>query len=184
MKIGIFSRHRGTEPSFEELVAPHMERLYRLAYRYVGNQADAEDLIQDLLIKLVPRVDELRKIEQPYPWLVKVLYRLHIDRFRKSSRNPVDGGYDEHIDRAVEANSGDMSPARVGLIRDLQSALAQLSEEQRALIVMHDMESYTLAELEKILDTPIGTLKSRLHRSRAKLRKLLEEGTVSLQRAC
>ncbi len=49
---------------------------------------------------------------------------------------------------------------------------------------MHDMESYTLVELEKILDTPVGTLKSRLHRGRAKLRKLLKEGTVSMQRAC
>ncbi len=184
MKIGIFSRHRGLEPSFEELVAPHLERLYRLAYRYSGNQADAEDLIQDLLIKLVPRIDELRKVEQLYPWLVKALYRLHIDRFRRSSRNPVDGGYNEHIEHTAEANPNELSPARVGLIRDLQAALYQLSEEQRALIVMHDMESYTLAELEEILDTPIGTLKSRLHRSRAKLRKLLKEGTVSLQRAC
>ncbi len=184
MKIGIFSRHRGQEPSFEELVAPHMERLYRLAYRYVGNQADAEDLIQDLLIKLVPRVDELRKVEQPFPWLVKVLYRLHIDRFRRSRRNPVEGGHDDHIDRTAESESGEMSPARIGLIRDLQAALDQLTEEQRALIIMHDMESYTLTELEKILDIPVGTLKSRLHRSRAKLRKLLKEGTVSLQRAC
>ncbi len=184
MKIGIFSRHRGTGPSFEELVTPHMERLYRLAYRYSGNQADAEDLIQDLLIKLVPRIDELRKVEQLYPWLAKALYRLHIDRFRKSSRNPVDGGYDDYIEHTAGEDPDELTPARVGLIRDLQSALQQLNEEQRALIVMHDMESYTLVELEKILDTPIGTLKSRLHRSRAKLRKLLKEGTVSLQRAC
>ncbi len=184
MKISIFSRHRGQTPSFEEMVEPHLERLYRLAYRYSGNQADAEDLIQDLLVKLLPRTDELRKVEQLHPWLVKALYRLHIDRFRKTSRNPVDTGYNEYLEHAVEANSADMSPARVGLIRDLQAALQYLGEEQRTLIIMHDIESYTLTELEKILDTPVGTLKSRLHRSRAKLRKLLKEGTVSPQRAC
>ena len=136
------------------------------------------------MIKLVPRIDELRKVEQLHPWLVKVLYRLYIDGFRKAARNPIECGYDEHLEHIAAADSNDSSPTRVGLIKDLQSALYQLTEEQRALVVMHDMESYTLAELENILDTPIGTLKSRLHRSRAKLRKLLKEGTVSLQRAC
>ncbi len=184
MKTGIFSRQRGQEPSFEELVAPHLERLYRLAWRYSGNQTDAEDLIQELLVKLIPRTDELRKIEQLHPWLVKVLYRLHIDRFRKTERNPVESGYDEQINHCTEGHVNDISPARLDLIRDLQAALQQLNEEQRALVIMHDIESYTLIELETILDTPVGTLKSRLHRSRAKLRKLLKEGTVSLQRAC
>ncbi len=184
MKINIFSHHRGQDPTFEEMVAPHLERLHQLAYRYSGNQADAEDLIQDLLVKLIPRTDELRKVEQLHPWLAKALYRLHIDRFRKSNRNPVDAGYDEHINHSAAANPNDMSPSRVNLIRDLHSALQHLNEEQRILVIMHDVESYTLAELEKILETPLGTLKSRLHRSRAKLRKLLKEGTVSLQRAC
>ncbi len=173
MKFSIFSRHKNQENAFEEMITPHLERLYRLAYRYSGNQADAEELIQDLLVKLIPRTNELRKVEQLHPWLVKALYRLHIDRFRKSSRQPVDSGYDEQINHSAETGSNDMSPSRIGLIRDLQAALQELSEDQRILVIMHDVESYTLPELEVILETPIGTLKSRLHRSRAKLRKLL-----------
>ena len=71
------------------------------------------------------------------------------------------------------------------LIRDLQAALAHLSDEQRILVIMHDVEAYTLIELETILDTPLVILKPRLHRSRAKLRKLLsDDGTFSEQTAC
>ena len=184
MKIGIFSRHRGTAPSFEELVAPHLETLYRLAYRYTGTQVDAEDLVQDLLVKLFPRTGELNAVEQLQPWLIKALYHLYIDRVRKAKRNPFETGHDDHIEQIVESDNNTMSPSRIALILDLKSALQHLDAEQRTLIVMHDIESYSLAELEKILDTPIGTLKSRLHRSRAKLRKLLEDGTISLQAAC
>lgn len=185
MKLSLFSRQRGQKASFEELLMPHMEQLYRLAYHYSGNRHDAEDLVQDLLVKLYPRVAELQRVEHLRPWLTKSLYRLFIDRVRSQQRNPVSAGYDEQMDSHCEEGGGaQWSAQRMAVIRDLQGALSTLPEEQRLLIVMHDVEAYTLAELETILDTPVGTLKSRLHRSRAKLRQLLGEGTLSLERAC
>ena len=75
--------------SFEALLQPHVAVLYRHAFRLTGNVSDAEDLVQDLLVKLYPRRRELTKIEKLRPWLFKVLYRLFIDQRRKASRNPL-----------------------------------------------------------------------------------------------
>ena len=75
------------EPGFEELVRPHLERLYRLAYRFTGQVADAEDLLQDVLIKLYERRDELTSIEDLGPWLSRVLYNRFVDKQRSYARS-------------------------------------------------------------------------------------------------
>ncbi len=186
MLFSLFSRKKRIDAdSFEALVSPHVEQLYRLAYRYTGQQADAEDLVQDLLIKLYPRTPELQQVGQLKPWLAKSLYYLYVDRYRSQKRSPIEFGQ-EHDIEAATANSnhqGELSPQRQDTIRDLQRAIDHLSDEHRILILMHDVEAYTLTELESILETPLGTLKSRLHRGRAKLRKLLEEGTFPASQA-
>lgn len=179
LKISIFSRDRSRSSSFEELVEPHVERMYRLGYHYTQNRADAEDLVQDLLVKLYPRFDEMKKIEQLGPWLAKILFRIFVDQYRRDVRNPVESGYDESIDKYEAATRTDLSTQRLETIMDLQSLIDKLSEEQRILLLMHDVESYTLLELSTIFDTPIGTLKSRLHRTRAKLRaQFKKNGTL------
>ena len=181
MKFSLFKK-RPDPDAFERLVMPHMEQLYRLAQRYTGDAADAEDLIQDLLIKLFPRTEELEKVGQLRPWLAKSLYYLYVDRYRAAKRSPIEFGHDHDPETYSDTDhAGELSPRRQDTIRDLQAAIDTLEEEHRILILMHDVEAYTLAELETILETPIGTLKSRLHRSRAKLRKLLDknDGTFS-----
>lgn len=170
-------KKRQTDP-FESLLLPHMESLYRLAYRLSGQQSAAEDLVQDLLIKLYPRVDELQQLEKLRPWLARSLYNLFIDSVRSSKRNPVQGG-EEELQSALDlAHDPQHRPDRIIEQQQfqvrIQVALKMLNEDQRNLINFHDVEGYTLPELETILDTPLGTLKSRLHRARAKLKDLLE----------
>lgn len=186
MKISLFSRGRGQTASFEELLAPHVEHMYRLAFRFTNTQHDAEDLVQDLLTKLYPRHDELLGIDHLRPWLARVLYRIFVDSRRAHARSPIDYGLDD-LPEAYEQASGDDPAGNVNQSRlnmHLHRALGQLSEEHRVLILMHDVEDYTLAELSEILDAPLGTLKSRLHRGRAQLKNLLQEGTISLDAAC
>ena len=174
MIFSLFTKKRADASTFEELVAPHVEQLYRLAHRYTRNQSDAEDLIQDLLIKLYSRTEELEKVGQLRPWLAKSLYYLYVDQYRAQKRSPIEFRQEHHPEEYTDGTlQSELSPKRQDTIRDLHAAIEQLNEEQRILILMHDVEAYTLAELETILDTPIGTLKSRLHRSRAKLRKIL-----------
>ena len=180
MKISLFSRQNSAAPSFEELISPHVEGLYRLAYHYTHNQSDAEDLVQDLLIKVFPRLDEMRKVEKLKAWLAKSLYHLFIDKTRQAHRQPIDQAESLEDDSnyfTPQANKSD-TPQRQDLIRDLQYGLSQLSEDHRLIVVLHDVESYTLEEVSSIYDIPVGTLKSRLHRARAQLRKVLSDGTL------
>ena len=163
---------------FETLLSPYLESLYRLAYRLSGQQSDAEDLVQDLLIKLYPRLDELQKLEKLRPWLARSLYNLYIDKVRRQSRNPVQGGEDElqmALDQSHEPQHvPEMIVQQHQLQGRIQLALDTLNQDHRDLITLHDMEGYTLPELETILDTPLGTLKSRLHRARGKLKVILD----------
>lgn len=157
---------------------PHLKYLYRLAYRLTGQQHAAEDLVQEVMLKLFPRLEEIEKIEKLSPWLSKVLYRVFIDQLRKDKRSPVDLiGDDESI---YETQPGkEQQPAEVTeseiLQKKIQYAVTHLNEDQRILIMLHDVEGYSLLEIQQIQDVPLGTLKSRLNRARTKLREILKE---------
>ncbi len=183
--FSLFSKRRGDQSSFEELVMPHVSGLYRQAYHYCGQQSDAEDLVQELLLKLIHRVEEMEQVEKLRPWLAKALYHLFIDRLRRDQRSPIDSFQPDQLETMLATAESGHSSERLVLVDNIERALQQLNHEQRMLVVMHDVENYTLAELAQILDAPIGTLKSRLHRARAKLRQILtEDGTKSASAAC
>lgn len=162
---------------FEELVRPHLTYLYRLAYRFCGNPDDAEDLVQDLLVKLYPRQAELEKVEKLRPWLVTSMYRMFVDGTRRKARSPLELVADETALYETVANS-DCSPdaalAEDQRIDHIHEAFSRLSEDHRVLLTLHDIEGYRLVELESMLEVPVGTLKSRIHRARARMRELLE----------
>jgi len=175
-----FGRTRTAASKFEDLLRPQVEYLYRLAWRFTGSVADAEDLVQDVLLKLYPRTRELLDIERLRPWLAKVLYRQYIDFFRKRARSPLvelaadSEGEDDPLDTLPALEDGPEDHAERSRLRErILAALERLSPEQRAVVTMHDVEGYSLEELETILETPLGTLKSRLHRARRRLRALL-----------
>jgi len=178
-RFPLFRRNRTAASKFEDLMRPHVEFLYRLAWRFTGSVADAEDLLQDVLLKLYPRSGEVARIEQLRPWLAKVLYRQYVDFARRRARSPLadpaEEGSDE--DEAAPASPEDDGPearAERGEWRErLLAALEQLNPEQRAVLTMHDVEGYSLEELEALLEAPVGTLKSRLHRARRRLRAVL-----------
>ncbi len=162
---------------FEQRVGPHVDGLYRLAYRLTGNRHDAEDLVQELLVRLMDRRRQLREVEDLRPWLARSLYNLYIDTLRSHKRTPfaqLDGEGEEHLAQLPDQHATEPDD----LDRPLQAALDRLNEQQRSLILFHDVEGYTLMELSQILAQPIGTLKSRLHRARARLRDYLREQNV------
>ena len=89
---------------------PHLQSLYRQAIRYTENRDDAEDLVQDLLLKLFPRLDELERIDRLPPWLARVLYRLFVDDFRRRQRSPIEPVDDE---QQLYQNHGNDEPDRI-----------------------------------------------------------------------
>ena len=163
---------------FEQRMAPHIESLFRLACRLTNDPLDAEELVQEVLVKLYPRRAELARIEQIRPWASRVLYRMFIDKWRRrrleplnESELPEEQSLDQ-VDTRLSAEDYLQLHTDLGTV---QTALNKLSEAHRTLILMHDVEGYTLVELEQVLEVPLGTLKSRVHRARARLKKLLLE---------
>jgi RNA polymerase sigma factor (sigma-70 family) len=176
----------GDAAEFERLLRPHVPAFYRSAYRWTGAVDRAEDLVQQLLVRLFPRLPELRALEQVRPWALRVMYRIFVDELRRTRASPVQFGADATDDGAgVEDEAWlDPGPEPADLVEQqltqerLLRAWEQLGEEHRAVLSMHDVEDYTLPELAQIMDIPLGTLKSRLHRARARLRALLAEERI------
>jgi RNA polymerase sigma factor (sigma-70 family) len=172
----------GDAAEFERLLREHIPALYRSAYRWTGAVDRAEDLVQELLVRLYPRVPELRELDRIRPWALRVMYRIFVDQMRRERSSPVqfhlesplndDVAEDEDVPADLVAEPPELVEQQLTQERILQ-VWAQLGEEHRVVLSMHDVEDYTLPELAQILDLPVGTLKSRLHRARAKMRELL-----------
>ena len=171
--------------AFERLVRPHLDRLYRLAWRLTGRKAEAEDLFQELLIKAYQKLDDLVEIDEPGSWLSRVMYNLFIDeqrRFARRRMHLVEEG--QLAGDGLQGFAGNDSPVadneRLERMQRLDAALGQLSDEHRVVVLLHDTEGYKLAEIEEVTGVPVGTVKSRLHRARARLREILTaDGTIS-----
>lgn len=182
-----------SQTAFAEIVRPHLRRLYRFAFRLTASAADAEDLVQEVMIKVYERRDELTSIGDLGPWLGRVLYNQFVDNARRYARqrfhtvhpNSPDGG-NAGVEELASHEPGpeQLTVAEFDISR-INVALAQLSLEHRAVVLMHDSEGYKLEEIQTITGVPLGTLKSRLHRARARLREILTaDGTFSADSSC
>jgi RNA polymerase sigma factor (sigma-70 family) len=173
--------HASAAAEFDDLLRDHVPALYRAAYRWTGAVDRSEDLVQELLVRLFPKLDELRGIDKLRPWALRVMYRIFVDQVRRDRSSPVQFGAEAREDTGEEEGQEFIDPA-VGPAELLEQQLTQerviaawesLGEEHRVVLSMHDIEDYSLPELSEIMGVPIGTLKSRVHRARAKLRQLL-----------
>jgi RNA polymerase sigma factor (sigma-70 family) len=172
----------GDAAEFERLLREHIPALYRSAYRWTGTVDRAEDLVQELLLRLYPRLPELRGLDRIRPWALRVMYRIFVDQVRRERSSPVqfhldsspndDGAEEEDAPADGAAEPPELVEQQLTQERILQVWM-RLGEEHRVVLSMHDIEDYTLPELAEMLDLPLGTLKSRLHRARARLRELL-----------
>ena len=173
-KLTLITGGKSIAARFEALMAVHYEPLYRAAYRYTRSVQDSEDLVQEVCVRALPRLAEIEALDQPRHWLMRVLYRLVVDSSRRYERRNVDSL--ETVDTGVLA-SADLGPPEQAdnvLASDLlDRAWQRLDDGQRMLLGLHDVEGYSLAELTEITGLKEGTLKSRLHRARVRLGKLL-----------
>jgi RNA polymerase sigma-70 factor (ECF subfamily) len=169
--------------AFDKTVRPHFDRLYRLAWRLTGQKAEAEDLFQELLIKAYTKLDDLLLIDEPGSWLCRVMYNLFIDERRRFARRRLQTV--EEGNMAGDGLAGLPGPddtaidhERLERLDKLDTALSQLSDEHRLVVLLHDTEGYKMAEIQELIGVPVGTVKSRLHRARARLREILSaDGT-------
>jgi len=172
--------HASAAAEFDHLLRDHVPTLYRAAYRWTGAVDRSEDLVQELLVRLYPKLDDLRGLDRIRPWALRVMYRIFIDQVRRERSSPVLFGTDppedddEEAQELIDPSAGPAELLEQEVTQErLLAAWERLGEEHRVVLSMHDIEDYSLPELAQIMDVPVGTLKSRLHRARAKLKGLL-----------
>ena len=145
------------------------------SFRLCQSTDDAEELVQLLLTRLFLKLDELEQVESLRPWLTRSLYNLYVDTYRKQQRMLSVISPEE---LTADVISYDKTPYENLELNQQQQfmldALQLLNEDQRIVVTLHDAEGYTLIELSEILQAPLGTLKSRLHRARKLLRETTE----------
>lgn len=172
--VSLFKSKAKPADRFERLIRPHIDRLYRLAFRLCHSQDGAEELVQLFLSRLFPKVDDLERIEKPAPWLSRGLYNLYVDGYRKATREAkIFSDIELNDEFAADEETPFNQASRKELSNRIEMALQQINNDQRIVVLLHDSEGYTLEEISEILQVPLGTLKSRLNRARNALRKLL-----------
>ncbi|WP_306322701.1 MULTISPECIES: RNA polymerase sigma factor SigM [unclassified Streptomyces] len=172
----LLTRHvAGDKDAFGELVRRHRDRLWAVALRTLGDREEAADAVQDALVSAYRAAHTFRGQSAVTTWLHRITVNACLDRARKmASRRtaPVDDA--DRLDQLLEPHeSADAPVERDDLHRQLLEALSVLPSEQRAALVLVDMQGYPVAEAARILDVPTGTVKSRCARGRAKLLPLL-----------
>ena len=160
-------------PTWEEVVEQHSARVYRLAYRLTGNVHDAEDLTQDVFIRV------FRSLHTYRPgtfegWLHRITTNVFLDRMRRKQRIRFDALSDESAARLPSRTAGpEQAYADTHFDDDVQRALDALTPEFRAAVVLCDIEGLSYEEIAATLDVKLGTVRSRIHRGRAQLRAAL-----------
>jgi RNA polymerase sigma factor (sigma-70 family) len=158
---------------FARLIAPHLDALFRAAYRLAGNRSDAEDLVQDVCMRAYANLGAMTALDQPKSWLLKIQYRVFLDGARHRGRSPLRATGADLDATAVSAEPGpdEVAEATLAEARIIE-ACNHLDKEQRALLALQ-VEGYSLAEMQSITDLSTDVLKARLYRARVRLGKLL-----------
>jgi RNA polymerase sigma-70 factor (ECF subfamily) len=171
----------GDREAFGELFARHRDRLWAVALRTTGNREDAADALQDAMVSAFRRAGGFRGDAAVTTWLHRVVVNACLDRMRAAKVRAADALPDDLEDYAgrgaLSTAEPDAGPAEAAVAgerrRQVLAALATLPAEQRAALVLVDMEGYGVAEAAEILDCAVGTIKSRCARGRARLAPLL-----------
>ncbi len=170
----------GDPTAFSLLVTRHKDRLWAVALGTMRNPEDAADALQDAYLSAFRRAGTFRGEAQVTTWLHRVVVNACLDRIRRNLVRATDP-HPEHPDRAAELGTQDLAdPLEVEERRvDVAAALSQLSADQRAALVLVDMEGYSVEESAAILGCAVGTVKSRCSRGRARLAPMLRHLQVA-----
>jgi len=182
-KLITFKAHPTLAERFEPAMEPHFDALYLAARRMTLSRHDAEDLVQDVCVKVFDHLDEFERMEYPRAWLLRVMYNLFVDSTRAAVRSPVDmagtgddSAEPDHLES--DAPRPEDEVLREQRIAHVLRAMRCLNAEQCALVAMHDVEGVSVDELSRMTGQPAGTIKSQLHRTRKKLGRLLTNEAI------
>lgn len=169
------------QDEFSKEILPHLDAVYTFALRLTADPNDAEDLVQDTIVKAYRFFSSFEKGTNAKAWLYRILKNSYINSYRKKSKEPNQVDYDEvsMYYESIRDERTDTSDLEEMMFRDMigddiNNALKSLPEDFRTVVVLCDMEGFTYEEIANMLDVPIGTIRSRLHRGRNLLRSKLQ----------
>ena len=167
---------------FEREFLPHLDALYNFAFHLTYNEDDANDLVQDTFLKAYRFIDSYERGTNAKAWLFKILKNGFINEYRRKTRQPASVDYEDFLtyqetDDAAHIGELDLRDDLFkGLIGDeVTKAINDLPVDFRTVILLCDVEGFTYEEIAKIIDIPIGTVRSRLHRARNLMKEKLRE---------
>lgn len=161
---------------------PHLDSLYNFAYHLTLSEEDANDLVQDTFLKAFRFIESYERGTNAKAWLFKILKNSFINEYRRKTRQPGEVDFEEYVafqDAEEPAQIGDLDlrdEVFRGLIGDeVTQALNDLPVDFRTVIILCDIEGFSYEEIAKIIDIPIGTVRSRLHRARNLMKEKLRD---------
>ena len=175
--------------TFTEQALPHLDGLYAAAMRMTRNVADAEDLVQETMVRAYRGFEGFTEGTNLRAWLYRILTNTFINTYRARQRRPEQTELDDVEDLYLYRRIGGLEAARMGRsaedeLMDLfsetevKTAIEELPEQFRMAVLLADVEGFSYKEIAEILDIPIGTVMSRLHRGRKSLQKTLHDFAV------
>lgn len=170
---------QGRTAAFGELVRRYQDRLYHCVYRLVDNAEDAQDIVQDAFLSAYQSLDRFKGDSQFFTWLYRIAFNTSISLKRKQrvaltlQTGRDRAGTSEPLDPS-ESSRPEYPLEKAEQERHIQQALNRLSLEHRTVLILKDMEGQKYETMAEILQVPIGTIRSRLHRARMELRELLQ----------
>lgn len=175
----------GEEAAWEDLIKVHTRRVYAICYRFTGSDHEAQDLTQEVFLRVFRSLKSFRAGEGSFAvWLSRLARNLLIDHYRRSKHDRVTDSIEAQLPmleekRAAGARTEGLLAGREAS-EALQAALQKLSPELREAVILRDLEELEYKEIAQVLNVPEGTVKSRLNRGRAELARVLRKARITV----
>ena len=177
---------RGEETAWEDLVRLHTRRVYGLCYRFTGSGSEAQDLTQEVFLRVFRTLKTFRSLEGSFAtWLARVTRNLLIDHYRRTRQERVTDSIEEQLPMMEETGGAaavrpDHAYAGREASEILQATLQKLSPDLREAVILRDLQEMEYREIADVLQIPEGTVKSRINRGRAELTRLLRKQKLAV----
>jgi len=177
---------RGDETAWEELVQLHTRKVYGLCYRFTGSGSEAQDLTQEVFLRIFRTLQTFRSSEGSFgTWMARVTRNLLIDHYRRTRQERVTDSIEEQLPMLEEAGAAasarpDHAIAGREASELLQATLQKLSPDLREAVILRDLQEMEYREIAQVLEIPEGTVKSRINRGRAELGRLLRKQKLAV----